>query len=265
MNSPKRNLIAAWKNTKIRWGIAAGLLVFFPFYAVVLRSWLIDISWGIWFFVDALLWITAGVVVYWYLDRSVKIGEEHTGLADELAIAQLHASEAARRERMVYQVSQQYNQAGDEDEIIRLTLQLANDAVSAQGASFVLLDDRAYPLKPLTLGELPAHLSEDWLQYLASPAVRHRCSNCQSKGHVTADCSLLESPVVGVEGIFCLPFVRGEREFGMLNLYLPGTDNISPETQEFLKKIVDEATLALEGSRLRKRELKTLQELQFSA
>lgn len=262
MNSPNRSINAAWKNKKIRWGIAAGLLVFIPLYVVVLRSWLIDITWGIWFFVDILLWISAGIAAYWYLERSEKLNEEHKILSADLAQAQVQASEAARRQQMVFQISQMYNQAGDEDEIIQLTLRLAREAVNAQGASYVPLDERALPLKPLVTGELPLHLTEDWLQYLASPAVRHRCSNCRSLGHVTADCSLLESPVLGAAGMFCLPFVRGEREFGMLNLYLPGTDHISQDTQEFLKKIVDEATLALEGIRLRKRELSTLHELQ---
>lgn len=261
MNSPKRSIRGAWKDKKIRWGVAAGLLVFIPIYVVVLRDWLIDITWGIWFFVDIALWITAGLAAYWYLDQSVSWNAQRMHLVDELAQAEQQASEAARRQQMVFQVSQLYNQANDEDDIIQLTLRLSRDAVSARGASYVPLDDRSHPLKPLTTGELPAHLTEDWLQYLASPSVRHRCSSCQSLGHATADCSLLNTPV-GAVGMFCLPFVRGEREFGMLNLYLPGTDNISPDIQEFLKKIVDEATLALEGIRLRKRELATLQELQ---
>ncbi len=261
MNSPNRRIRAAWKDKKIRWGVAAGLLVIVPIYIVVLRSWLIDITWGIWFFVDLLLWVTVGVSAYWYLDRLDKLSEENNDLADKLAQAQVQASEAAKRQQMVFQISQLYNQANDEDDIIQLTLRLSREAVSARGASYVPLDDRSHPLKPLTTGELPAHLTEDWLQYLASPAVRHRCSSCQSLGHATAECSLLDTPVRAV-GMFCLPFVRGEREFGMLNLYLPGTDHISPDTQEFLKKIVDEATLALEGIRLRKRELATLHELQ---
>ena len=87
MNSPKRRFRGAWKDKKIRWGVAAGLLVFIPIYVVVLRNWLIDITWGIWFFVDIVLWITAGLAAYWYLDQSVGWNAQRMHLVDELTQA----------------------------------------------------------------------------------------------------------------------------------------------------------------------------------
>ncbi|MGW8250561.1 MAG: GAF domain-containing protein, partial [Anaerolineales bacterium] len=221
-----------------------------------------DLSWGIWVIVDSPLLIVAVGGSYFYLDRSTRWKDERELLAQELAQVEQQAESAQKQQEMIFQISQLYNQANDETEIIQLTLRLSQEIVGAQGASFVPLDERAQPLTPLMAGDIPAPMSDDWLQYLASTSVRQRCATCRKQGHVTADCSLLEAPFPGAVGMFCLPFVRGDHEFGMLNLYLPGTDQITPNLQDLLKKIVDEATLALEGIRLRKRELETLHELQ---
>jgi two-component system nitrate/nitrite sensor histidine kinase NarX len=262
MTAPNRKIDDAQRNKYLRWGVIMMLVILVPVYVVLLRSWLIDLSWGIWVIADSLLIIAAVVAVYLFFDRSLRWKEEREMLAQELAQAEKRADDAYQLQQSIFQISQMYDQASDEIEVIQLTLSLSREVVGVQGASFVPLDDRAQPLTPLVEGDIPTQLSQDWLQYLASPAVRQRCSTCRNLGHVTSDCSLLEAPIAGAVGMFCLPFIRGDQEFGMLNLYMPETEHISPDKQDLLKKIVDEATLALEGIRLHKRELATLHELQ---
>jgi two-component system nitrate/nitrite sensor histidine kinase NarX len=262
MTAPNRHSNDIHRQKLLRWSVVIALLLLTPLYGLLIRSWLIDLSWGIWVIVDSLLLIAAVVAAYLYFDRSMQWKDEREVLAQELARAEKQAADTHQQQQTIFQISQMYNQASDEVEIIQLTLRLSREVVGAQGASFVPLDERAQPLMPLIAGDIPAPMSDDWLQYLASPSVRQRCSTCRSLGHVTSDCSLLEAPVAGALGMFCLPFIRGDHEFGILNLYLPGTEQINPNMQDLLKKIVDEATLALEGIRLRKRELATLHELQ---
>ncbi len=133
----------------------------------------------------------------------------------------------------------------------------------AAGVSYVPLDDRLFPVPPLTLGEMPEHVTNDWLEYLASPAVRQRCSTCKVLGQMTKDCPLLGSPHESDQGVFCLPFTRGEQEYGVLNLFIPGLREPDNDIQMLLRKIMDEATLAIESLRLQKRELLTLRNLQL--
>jgi two-component system, NarL family, nitrate/nitrite sensor histidine kinase NarX len=59
-----------------------------------------------------------------------------------------------------------------------------------------------------------------------------------------------------------LPVRRGEREFGVLNLFIPDAEKLDVETRIFLQSLVDETAVGLEGVWLRKRELSALRQLQ---
>lgn len=251
-----------WRKKVLRWGSFILLLLLIALYLVVLRNWLIFLPSGIIVLADSLILIFIGVLAFLLIDRSAKWQEEREALAKELARAEKEAAESTRREQTAFHISRLYHQTSNEDEVIELTLRLSQEAIGAKGASFVPLDERTHPLNPVSVGDIPDQVSVDWLQYLASPAVRKRCTSCTSMGHVTPDCSLLEGPISGALGIFCLPFSRGDHDFGVLNLYLPNTSQLHPEMQDLIKNIVGEATLALDGIRLRKRELATLHELQ---
>jgi len=113
------------------------------------------------------------------------------------------------------------------------------------------------------VGALPSDVTDAWLEYLASPAIRHRCSTCSWKGQIVHECPLLGNPKQDAQGIYCLPFIRDDQEYGVLNLYLPEARHIDEQSQQFLREIIDEATLALEGIRFRKRGLATLRDLQI--
>jgi two-component system nitrate/nitrite sensor histidine kinase NarX len=61
--------------------------------------------------------------------------------------------------------------------------------------------------------------------------------------------------------IFCLHLRRGERDLGILNLYLPQGEDLDPGTREFLQTLLDETALVLESLQAQKREFIILQQM----
>ncbi len=252
----------ARRRSILRWGAVLLLFVLVILYETLLRPLLNNLPVGIWITLDGVILLLAGVLAYLLIERSVKWREERETLQATLAESEIKAQQASQRQSLIFEISQKYNQASDEDEIVQITLQFSREILGASGASYVPLDDRLQPMRPMTVGLFPAHVSEDWLQYLASPAVRQRCSTCQNYAHFTPECPLLDGPFSAADGMYCLPFTRGDQEYGVLNLYLDNEAQLDPDKQEFVNKIIAEASLALEGIRLRKRELLALRELQ---
>jgi two-component system nitrate/nitrite sensor histidine kinase NarX len=178
------------------------------------------------------------------------------------------ASNANKRLDVVFQLSQLIVEATEEREVVDQILRLSVELAGAVGASMVPLDEHGQPLTAINYGDLPAPVFNAWIEYLASPAIRHRCGNCSTYESVMNTCPLLEGsfaeimkPSHPVE-IYCLPLRRGEREFGILNLYLTEGHSLDRETQAFLRTIIDETALALDSVRTNKREINALRQLQ---
>ena len=163
----------------------------------------------------------------------------------------------------VYRLSSLYSTAGTEPEIIDALLKLCIDLVGAQGASFVPLDDRGQPQAAQTRGQLPIPALDSWAEYLASPAIRQRCQQCQTLGQLNTSCPLLKSPFTAVSGLFCLPLRSGNREWGIMNLYMPKQIKLEPETEAFLNTLLQDTALALESRRLRQREVEAVQQMRL--
>jgi two-component system nitrate/nitrite sensor histidine kinase NarX len=174
---------------------------------------------------------------------------------------------ANQRLSAVLRLSQKFVEASEERDVVELVLRLSVELVGAVAASFVPLDERGQPLTAINYGDLPVSVLNAWVEYLASPAVRHRCGACENHGALTQTCPLLQAPFTevlaspGLIEIYCLPLRRGEREFGILNLYLPEGYNLDTEAKVFLRAVLDETSLALEGIRFRRRELAALGQL----
>lgn len=246
----------------LRW--TAGLILLLLFlYEILVWNWLVVLPKGFWITFDSVLLILSVGLAYFLVERILSWRQERQSLEDRLFQAERLAAETAERQARVLQISETYADVSDESEVIDRVLHLSLDVAGAAGVSFVPLDDRLHPSPPVTLGEMPSDVTNDWLEYLASPAVRQRCSTCNILGHLTRDCPLLGSSHENDRSIFCLPFIRSDQEYGVLNLYIPGLQEPDNETQIFLRKIMDEATLAIEGIRLQKRELLALRDLQL--
>jgi two-component system nitrate/nitrite sensor histidine kinase NarX len=178
------------------------------------------------------------------------------------------SARAEHRLSSVLRLSQTFVDASDEREVVEQILKFSGEIFGARAASFVPLDERRQPLAAIHYGEIPGSVMNDWVEYLASPSIRQRCEACGKHGVLTQACPLLEGPVAEDLGsersleIYCLPLRRGEREFGILNLYFPEGQALDQESQVFLQAMLDETSLALEGVRLRRREIAALSQLQ---
>ncbi|MCI0519321.1 MAG: GAF domain-containing protein [Chloroflexi bacterium] len=169
---------------------------------------------------------------------------------------------ASQRQRMLLHTAQTFVQAEEEAEIVSLVLRLCQETFGAASVSFVPLDDLARPLAAVSQGELPPQVGNDWLEYLATPEVRHSCAGCNRRGEMVHVCPLIRESVPLPGGIYCLPLRRNQSELGVLNIYLPAGRELDGEDQELLRVILDEAALALDGLRLRTRAIATLRHIQ---
>lgn len=160
------------------------------------------------------------------------------------------------------QVSQKLVEAGDEREVIDLVLRLSVDLTNSIGATYIPLDEHHHPAGVIALGDQPESLSLSELEYLANPSVRSNCANCTQHSSLTNLCPLISGPFESGENIFCLPIRRHEEDFGVLNLYLPDDVFLDKSIQRFLQSLADQTALAVEGIRLRLREMNSLRQLQ---
>jgi len=210
--------------------------------------------------------ITLAVLLLAYLmmNRALYYIDARERLQNRIEQAELQVNEAYQRLDAVLRISQRFVQASEENEVIELVLQLSVDLIGASGASFVPLDEHGQPLAAVSHGNLPFPVMNDWVEYLATPSVRNRCGACDTHNSLDSDqpCPLLKGPFSGAIGMFCLPLRRGEQEFGVLNLYLPNLNHLEAQEQDFLRTLLDETALALEGIRLRQREMAALRHMQ---
>jgi two-component system, NarL family, nitrate/nitrite sensor histidine kinase NarX len=217
-------------------------------------------SWGEALFdLAGILGLTAAVFLLTkaFLNRS----RERRKIQQQLETQVRMAEDANQRLAAVFRLRKQFLEASDEKEIIEWLLRLSVELAGVKGVSFVPLDEHGQPLAAHGYGEAPSPVTEAWVEYLASPAVRDRCKVCENYNHLSTSCPLLKGPFTEAESIYCLPVRRGEREFGVLNLYLDA-EKLDVEMRIFLQSLVDETAVGLEGVWLRKRELIALRQLQ---
>jgi two-component system, NarL family, nitrate/nitrite sensor histidine kinase NarX len=210
-------------------------------------------------FVLLALWTAA---VYWAIAKLVQFINEQRNLSRRIVEIERQVGEAYQRLAAAFRIREQFSEASNEEEIIQLLLNQVVELTGAAGASFVPLDEHRHPLPAVSIGRPPVVLPDAWLEYLASPAIRSRCGACEQRNHFVSTCPLLSGPISNAAGIYCIPLKRADREFGVLNVYIPDQSQPDLEAQVFLNSLVKETTQALEAVWLRRRELDTLQKIQ---
>ena len=185
-------------------------------------------------------------------------------LARRLQTAEADLQKTRDRMSAIFRLSYRFADAQDEAAVIDIVLQMCVDVVQVTGASFVPFDDRNHPLAAQMKGQIDGLWMESWLENLASDQVRDQCANCRlHQANKQDPCPLITgSPNQEIEGIFCFPLRRGDREMGILNLYLGTQTEFDQESLAFLSAMMDEMGVALEAIRLRDREMATTEFLE---
>lgn len=212
-----------------------------------------------------LLAVIALVIASLTISRVHVLVEERRKLEERIDEMEKHLDDSYRRMESLFRVSQKFVGATDENQVIEPVLRLLVEISGASGAAFVPMDEHGQPQTALSHGDLPFPVMEAWLDYLITPGVRDRCRDCQEREplDLPLDCPLLRGPFAASKGLICLSVRRGEREFGVLNLFLPYPGTLEPRTRVLIQALLDEAAMGLEGVFLRRRELSALRQLQF--
>ena len=164
-----------------------------------------------------------------------------------------------KRLRAFFALNQQSLQAREEHQVIDHALELAVELSGAEGASYVPLDRHAYPLESRTCGTQPTTDIQAWVEYLASPAVHGRCQSCQKREAVD-NCPLLQDPFDKSLRLYCFPLRLGDRELGVINVYLKADEPLDDESQQFVQMIADHLSLSLENVHLKQHSYLDLQQ-----
>jgi len=263
VNILRRKIIDILRYRWLPWILVGVTLAVALFHEIFQPPWIGDISrqsqttfWA--------LSLVGLVLAYLVAERFLLLVDQRSQMQQRVEEAERLVTEASRRLDAIFRLSQKFVEASDENEIIELVLSLVIDMDGATGASYVPLDERGQPLAAISHGELPFPVVNDWVEYLATPAVRGRCKTCESHSSLNSKqtCPLLNGPFSDSIGLYCLPLRSGEREFGVLNLYMPNQENLDAGARTFLRALIDETALALEGVRLRHRELAALRQMQ---
>jgi signal transduction histidine kinase len=245
------------------WLIVGVIIIMALLPDFITPAWLVDLSrpWQVAFWVMALVIL---LLVYLVAERLSYYADQRDVLQHRVDTAEDQVNRADQRLQAIFRISQKFVDAGDENEIIELMLQISVDLADAAGAAYVPLDEHGQPLASIRHGKLPSPETADWLEYLASPAVRASCKTCETHSSLMnpGACPLLKGPNSEAIGLFCFPLRRGDREFGMLNLFLSDTTHLDFDDQAFLQAMIDETALAMDGVRLRRRELNALRQIQ---
>lgn len=216
-----------------------------------------DLLWA----VQPFLWVVAVIgllVITWLIIRYLR------SIDRRMVDAERQVEEAHQRQDSIYRLNQKFIEASDENEVIQPLLHLLVNLTGAQGATFVPLDEHGYPQTALSHGELPAQVNEGWSEYLASEAVRGRCQFCDDRQPLErpVNCPLLKGYFSDATGLFCVPVRLAERDFGVINLFMADRVQFDERTRMFIRALINETALGLEGVHLRRREFAALRQMQ---
>lgn len=163
------------------------------------------------------------------------------------------------------EVERRLAEAEDEADLIEAILDLPHDVVPAIGTSLIRFDEEKQPLPADHRGLLPPEEFEAWTAHLATPAAGNSCAGCSAlRSSAEVPCPVLAGAPVDLrtERVYCLPLTRGDREFGVLTIYLRESDWPTMEEQGLLGTMAAGMSLALESEQLRSKELSALHRLQ---
>ncbi len=243
--------------------VAATILVIFIYESIEV-GWLANRASYAWVVLDVFVLLAFGALAYLAVDRMLRSEENALALQTRLESTEKQLEDTRQRQKTILDISQLFAEAGDENAIMETTLRLSRELLGARGASFVPLDEHAQPLTARVAGEMPTPATSQWMEYLASPAVRQSCATCQKHEELNRNCPLIQGTFLDTMGVYCLPLRRGDQEFGILNLYFPNNNTLEGEMKSLARTLLDEASLALEGVRLRDRAMSTLRQLQVT-
>lgn len=252
---------------RLRWQAPLLALLLVVVHQLLEHTWLMHLPRWQHFTSQVLFYGLMGPLLAWWALTSLRQRAAETEAAHQ-ALNRAHTAlaEANQRLEFLVRVSRRLAEAEDEEALIEVILTLPLEVVPAVGCSLVRFDERGQPLPAVHQGDIDSELLETWANHLSTAEVRHRCEQCATQWatHVSP-CPLLQALPSTIQSnqVYCLTLVRGQRKYGVLNIYLPVTTlPLDTKAQTLLTTMAREMSLALESHQLRSREMAALYRLQ---
>ena len=248
--------------TKLRWQAPLLALIFVIGHQLIEHTWLRYLPHWQHFASQVLFYGLVGPFLVWWALTYIRRRVAETQ-AVESALSQAHSElyESNQRLELLIKVDRRLAGADDEEALVNVIMALPLEVIPAIGCSLIFFDDRKHPLPAIHRGDLDPVIFDSWARHLSTADRHAACPHCHSPRATDADsCPLLtvlgsESPVCKVHS---LSLTRGEREYGVLNIYLEDVSQPDSRQQMLLEAMAGEMALALESQRLRTREMSAL-------
>lgn len=262
-----KHLKLSQRINRLRWQVPVLAFLLVLVHQLLEHTWLWHLSHWQHFATQLVFYGLVGpVLVWWALTLLHRRADETEAAHQALNLAHTALEEANQRLELLIRVNRRLAEAEDQEALIDAMLALPLEVVPAVGCSLIPFDERGQPLSVVHQGELDPELLETWSTQLSASEVYRSCERCTTlwATEITA-CPLLNSlpAVIEHSQVYCLTLGRGERKYGVLNIYLPNSiPQPDVKAQTLLATMAREMSLALESHYLRSRELAALYRLQ---
>ncbi len=253
--------------TRLRWQVPLLAFLLVLTHQIAEHTWLVQLPRWYHFATQLLFYGLVGPTMAWVALSSLRRSVRETETA-ERALQQAHDTLGELNQRLAFliQVNRRLAEAGDEETLAELILELPQQVVPVVSCSFIRFDERHQPLPAIHRGQVESTALDAWAAHLADARVREQCACCHTHTAVPSDdsCPLLaHAPEnLPIAKVHCLPLARNNREYGVLNIFLADSQHPTEQEASLLDALAQEMTLALESQQLRDRELAMLSRLQ---
>lgn len=252
--------------SRLRWQAPLLALLLVLVHQTVEHTWLQYLPRWRHFSSQVLFYGLVGPALAWWALSSLRRSVGETEKAEHaLQDAHRRLQKVNRGLEFLIHVNRRLVEAEDEQELLDVIVTLPEQVLPVAAVSLVPLDEREQPSPPLFHGVLKEERIAAINRSLTGERVRQQCAACKTHtARALAPCALLSSVSDGalVDRVYCLPLSRGQRRYGLLNVFLDESQELTPNEQSLLRAMAHEISLALESQRLRTHELAMLVHLQ---
>lgn len=251
---------------RLRWQAPLTAVLLVLAHQTIEHTWLRNLPHWQHFFTQVLFYGIVGPFLAWWALTSLHDQVRETEAA-ERAVKEAHERlrKVNRRLSFLIRANRRLAEAEDEESLLDSILALSEEVLPARSVSLVTMDERGQVLPPRYRGHLEAEVKDAWIAHLGRAQAGWPCRSCQTRtANLSAPCPLLHAvpATADVRKVICLSLVRGDRRFGVLNIYLKEAQEPTKDEQSLLQAMAGEIALALESHALRSRELAMLSRFQ---
>lgn len=252
--------------SRLRWQAAILAVVLVFTHQWIEHAYLFFLPKWTHFWTQVVFYGIVGPVLAWIALNSLRDQISETEEAEaQLRRSRDELAKVNQQLQLMLRVEQRLVEADDEEQLTSEMLELPLEVVPALGSTLIRFDRNEEPLAPMHYGDLNPEEFEAWSAHLAARAPAGACEACSARqASMAVPCPILAGTPTDLEAqrVYCLPLHRGDREYGVLNIYLSDRERPTEEEAALLEAMTNAMSLALESQLLRSKEISALHRLQ---